>query len=491
MGESIEAHKHLKYGFLTRVLPVFFLALIILYGLVLKPHYFDEPAIPLEIIFLLAGIFSITQLLILGYPWKQIQAAAIDKLAKGFPAILILFAIGVIIGSWIISGTIPMLIYYGIKIIDPSYLYLLSFVVPALFAILTGTSWGSVGTIGAVLIGIANVVEADLGITAGAIIGGAYFGDKMSPLSDTTNLASVAVEVDLYEHIGSMLYTTLPSAILASIIFFVMGFIYPPNAVSGTENGHIILGEISELFHFNILLLLPPLIILAGSLKKYPALPTLLLSAVTAGILALLFQDYGLTDVFNTFHTGFKSDMALWVGNPSPSIELLFDRGGLYQLNEAIVFTIMALVFIGSLDLLKPMPLLVDKVFGTVKKRSSVIISSLIASAFTNAITSSQSAVSFIIGDAFKPKYQKLKIPLKVLSRSIEDYGTMIESLVPWTATVLFMTATLGVSFADYWHWQLVSLINLIVAPTLAILGIGCFYGKKKEKQHQNEENQV
>ena len=490
MIESIESQKHLKYGFFTRVLSVLFLALIILYGLVLKPHYFDEPAIPLEIIFLLAGMFSISQLLILGYPWKEIQAAAIDKLAKGFPAILILFAIGVIIGSWIISGTIPMLIYYGIKIIDPSYLYLLSFVVPALFAILTGTSWGAVGTIGAVLIGIANVVEADLGITAGAIIGGAYFGDKMSPLSDTTNLASMAVEVDLYDHIGSMLYTTLPSAILASIIFFVMGFIHPPNAVSVTDNAHGILEQISELFHFNILMLLPPLIILVGSLKKFPALPTLLCSAVTAGILALVFQEYGITDVMNTFHTGFTSEMAPWVANPSSSIQQLFDRGGLYQLNEAIVFTIMALVFIGSLDLLKPMPLLVDKVFGTVKKRSSVIISSLVASAFTNAITSSQSAVSFIIGDAFKPKYQKLKIPLKVLSRSIEDYGTMIESLVPWTATVLFMTATLGVSFADYWHWQLVSLINLIVAPTLAILGIGCFYGKK-EKQQQNEKSNI
>ena len=166
--------------------------------------------------------------MLMGFSWGKIQDAVISKISKGFPAILILFAIGIIIGSWIVSGTMPMLVYWGIKIIDPDYIYILAFIIPIVFSLLTGTSWGSVGTIGVVIIGVATTIEADLGITAGAIIGGAYFGDKLSPLSDTTNIAAIATEVDLYDHIRSMMNTTLPSALIAGVVFFIMGFVHPP-----------------------------------------------------------------------------------------------------------------------------------------------------------------------------------------------------------------------------------------------------------------------
>ena len=238
--------------FIHQILPILILGLLIGFGLILGPRVFDREPVPLEIIFLGAGVYTIAQLLIMGFPWETIQHAIITKLAKGFPAILILFAIGIIIGSWIVSGTIPMLVYYGISIIHPGYLYLLAFLIPIIFSTLTGTSWGSVGTIGAVIIGIATVLDADLGITAGAIIGGAYFGDKLSPLSDTTNLASIATEVDLYDHIRSMMYTTLPSAVLAAILFFILGFMYPPvqGNIQTKATQEVLLG-ISSAFHFN------------------------------------------------------------------------------------------------------------------------------------------------------------------------------------------------------------------------------------------------
>lgn len=466
------------------LLPLIFLFILISFGLVIGPNYYGMKPFPLEIIFLLAAFFSALELMILGYPWKVIQDAIVKKIAQGFPVILIFFSIGLLIGSWIISGTIPMLVYYGIELIEPQYIYLIGFVVPIIFSLLTGTSWGSIGTIGVVIIGIAAIAGVDLGITAGAIVGGAYFGDKMSPLSDTTNLASAATDVPLFDHIQSMMYTTIPSAIIAAIIFFSLSFIYPASAEVNSEIAtKETLSAIYNLFHFNILLIIPPIIVLIGSLKRKPTVPVMLVSAFTACILTLFIQDYSLQNLVQTLLKGYQVDMATWAQIIPENVTVLFNRGGLYALNEAIFFTFMVFIFIGILDMVKAMPTIVNMVFKNVKKRWALIISSLVATAFTNAFTSNQSATSFIIGDAFKPAYDKLKISRKVLSRSIEDYGTMIETLIPWHASTLFVVATLGVSLADYWHWQLLTLINIFVAPLLAVTGLGCFYKKDSKKQ--------
>ena len=466
-----------RLSFIKTILPVLFLGGLILYGMVLRPQVFEQPIFPLEVIFMLAAVFAIGELMILGFAWGDIQDAIIKKLARGFPAILILFSIGVIIGTWMVSGTIPMLIYYGIRLINPAYIYLLAFLIPIIFSTLTGTSWGSIGTIGVVIIGIAAVIGANLGITAGAIVGGAFFGDKLSPLSDTTNLAAMATDVDIYDHIRSMMVTTLPSAIIAGTIYFILGFVYPPTGSEiDTQQVAPTLNAIASMFNFNGWLLIPPIIVLIGSIRKMATLPTLLTSSMSAALLALIFQPYSSADVMAAIHKGFDTNMAFWVNNAPASIHTLFTRGGLYELNEAIIFSIMVFVFIGTIDLIDAMPTIVDRVFGFIKSRSSLIVSSLFATAFTNGITSNQSATSFIIGDAFGKRYDQSGVNRKVLSRSIEDYGTMFESLVPWHATAIFLTTTLGVAYGDYWHWQLLSLINLVMAPALAIMGKGCFY---------------
>ena len=466
-----------RLSFIKTILPVLFLGGLILYGMVLRPQVFEQPIFPLEVIFMLAAVFAIGELMILGFAWGDIQDAIIKKLARGFPAILILFSIGVIIGTWMVSGTIPMLIYYGIRLINPTYIYLLAFLIPIIFSTLTGTSWGSIGTIGVVIIGIAAVIGANLGITAGAIVGGAFFGDKLSPLSDTTNLAAMATDVNLYDHIRSMMVTTLPSAIIAGTIYFILGFVYPPTGSEiDTQQVAPTLNAIASMFNFNGWLLIPPIIVLIGSIRKMATLPTLLTSSMSAALLALIFQPYSSADVMAAIHKGFDTNMAFWVNDVPASIHTLFTRGGLYELNEAIIFSIMVFVFIGTIDLIDAMPTIVDRVFGFIKSRSSLIVSSLFATAFTNGITSNQSATSFIIGDAFGKRYDQSGVNRKVLSRSIEDYGTMFESLVPWHATAIFLTTTLGVAYGDYWHWQLLSLINLVMAPALAIMGKGCFY---------------
>lgn len=463
--------------FIHAVLPILFLLLLIVFGLIIGPQFLEQPPFPLEVIFILAAAFSVVELRYLGISWSEIEKSVVSKLATALPAFFILFAIGALISSWMISGTIPMLVYFGISIIHPTVLYLAAFLVPVFFSTLTGTSWGSVGTIGVVIIGIAAALDAHLGITAGAVIGGAYFGDKMSPLSDTTNLAALAAGVDLFDHIRSMMVTTLPSAVLAAAAFLVLGFIYPPAAgISDFEQLQPFLDSIRELFHFNIALILPPVIVLYGSIRKSPTIPTLVTSILSACALALVFQSYSLASVLESLNTGFHAGMADWVEIIPEETATLVNRGGLYSMSQAIFVAFLVFFFIGTIGTIDAMPRVVSRVFGFARTRATTILAALGASAITNSLTSNQYATSFIVGDAFRSRFDDLRIPRKVLSRSLEDTGTMIESVIPWTSTAVFMVATLGVPFADYWHWQLLSLINFVVAPLLAVTGIGCFY---------------
>lgn len=459
--------------------PVLALLVLIVFGLIVRPQLLGLPAVPLEMIFITAAVIAAALQIRQGHKWLDIQDAIVKKFSTALPAFFILFTIGIIISSWVISGTIPMLVYYGIKVVNPTYLYLLCFVVPAVFSTLTGTSYGSAGTIGVVLIGVTQALGGDLGIAAGAIIGGAYFGDKLSPLSDSTNIAALAADVDLFEHIHSMLYTTVPSATIAMVIYAVVGFVSPPQ-LSGVDLDSVdaFLVSLETIFDFNLLLLLPAVIVLVGSIMRKPSVPTLLASAATASVLALIFQPFNLTDLLQTLNKGFET-ATMVDGAVTAEVATLLDRGGLYALIDAIVIAFTVFVYIGTLDNIRAMPVVVDRVFRFAKSRKTTILVSLGLTAVTNAMTSNQYATSFIVGDAFKIKYDQLGINRKVLSRSIEDYGTMVESIVPWTVTALFMVATLGVPVADYWHWQLISLVNLVVAPTLVLLGIGMFYESK------------
>lgn len=474
-------------SFVQALLPIGFLACLIGYGLIIRPLWLDQTPFPLEIIFILAAAFTVAQLMLLGHSWNEIQKTIVAKLASALPAFFILFSIGLIISSWIVCGTIPMLVYYGLKVIDPGYLYLIAFLAPVIFSSLTGTSWGSVGTIGVVIISIAQSLDANLGITAGAVIGGAYFGDKMSPLSDTTNLAALAAEVDLFDHIRSMMYSTIPSAIMAAVCYFVLGFVFPPQ-ISGSDLSSLQpqLDALSNMFNFNLLLLIPPIVVVIGSLRKMPTVPVLLTSILSACLLAPLFQRFSITDVIASVHKGFNSDMATWMTSVPDHVQSLVNRGGLYALNEAIITAFMVFIFIGALDHIRAMPIVVNALLKGVRSCRGTVVINLIATGFTNAMTSNQYATSFIVGDAFKSKYDQMKIPRPVLSRSLEDTGTMIESIIPWTATSLFMVSTLGVAFADYWHWQLLSLINIVVAFLLAITGIGCFYPRDDSNDRPN-----
>lgn len=449
--------------FKQALFPVVSLLCILLYGLAIGPLFLDEKPFSLEFIFLSAGCIAISQLIWLGFTWDEVMKAIVKKIGKAMPALLILLAIGLVIGSWIVSGTIPMLVYYGIKIIEPSSLYPVAFLVPVLFSTLTGTSWGSVATIGVVLMGVAITSNAELPIVAAAIIGGSFFGDKLSPLSDTTNVAAIAADVTVYDHIKAMLITTLPAALFALLFYFALSLIYP---VEGSIESNRVtaetLSDIDRAFQFNLLLLLPPIIVLIGSIRKKPTLAVLLISSFVALLLSFIFQNFHSDVVLDSLIGGFHTDS---IGFPvSENVHNLFTRGGIYSLKEPLVITLLVFVFVGTIDKINAMPILVNRFFGFVKSKGALVRAVLISTGLTNAMTSNQFATSFIIGDAFKKKFDAAKIPRNILSRSLEDTGTMLESIVPWHATAVFMVVTLGVSVGDYWYWQVFTLSNILIA---------------------------
>ena len=484
MSENLAptADKAPETPFLQALAPFAFLAVLIIYGLIVRPLALQLPPLPLELIFILAASGLVTQLLLTGHRWIDIQASIVKKFQCAIPAFMILFCIGLIIASWIICGTIPMLVYWGLRLINPDYLYLIAFVAPVIFSTLTGTSWGSVGTIGVVLIGIATALDANLGITAGAVIGGAYFGDKLSPLSDTTNLAALAAEVDLHTHIRSMLWTTLPSATIALGFYYALGVLYPPRLQDGgLADVQLLLDQLSSIFNFSWLILAPAIVVLAGSIFRLPTVPILIASVILASFVAITLQPFTLTDVISTLHQGFNLDSLMPGVQHTPEITNLLDRGGLYALNEPIIIAFMVFIFIGATDKIDAMPTVVNHLMRAVKSPRGTVLASLLATGITNALTSNQFATSFIVGDAFKSKYDQQNVPRKVLSRSLEDTGTMLESLVPWHTSAIYMVVTLGVPFSEYWHWQCLSLCNIVIATILATTGIGCFYPRKPD----------
>ena len=469
-------------SFLGHFFPIGVFFLLLVYGLFIHPVLIGGDRLPVEVLVLIALCVNSFYLIYRGYAWSDIEASITKKVGESIPVVMILLSVGVLIGSWIVSGTIPMLIYHGISLVSADWLYIFSFLICIIFSLLTGTSWGSAGTIGVVMIGIAQVYDANLAITAAAIVGGSFFGDKMSPLSDTTNVAALATDVSVYDHIKSMMFTTGPAAIIAGL-----AYIYLSPAIQGGVEGaahdlttvQATLDDLKSIFNFNIVLLIPLAIVLWGSMTGKPIILTLLGSAWCALILALIFQSFSVSDVFQSFNKGFTVSMAGDIETKSKVLNIL-NRGGLYNLIEGVVICLLIFAYIGTLEVIDAIKRSLSFVMQLLKKRWQTVTAALTATLLTNITASNQYATSFIIGTAFKEKFDDQGIDRKVLSRSIEDAGTMMENLFPWTPSGIFMFKALGVSTLSYAPFQFLTLSNIIIAYLFAFTGVACFYKKKK-----------
>lgn len=417
----------------------------------------------------------------------------VSKLSKTMPAIFILIIVGLLIGSWMIGGTIPMMVYYGLKIINPSFLVITSFLVTAFVSICTGTSWGSAGTIGVAIMGVAAGMGAPLPIVAGAVVSGAYFGDKMSPLSDTTNLAPIAAGSKLYEHIGHMFWTTLPGFAIAAVVYTIVGLNLDVGSAGTPERVTQVMGSIENIFSFNILLLVPVIIVLAGSLLKKPTIPVMLLSSAVAIFNAVAFQGFSLQQGFTAAIDGFGLSMINIPGfDPSnliPDVARLLERGGMKSMLSTVLIAFCAYGFAGTLAVTGSLDIVLDKLTKSVKSTFG-LVSATIVSCLTAVFVTSNGQLSILIpGEMFSKSYIKRGLQPKNLSRTLEDSATVTEPIVPWTAAGVYMATTLGVPTLQYLPWAILCYTGVIFALIWAATGIGISKIKKGDEYYEEYVN--
>lgn len=424
---------------------------------------------PAELMLIFAGVVFTVFAGFYRVSWERILEEMGEKIKRALPAILILFSIGIIIGSWMIAGTIPLMVYYGLNIIDPAYLFLLAFLVTAIVSTFTGTSWGSAGTIGVALISIAQTMDVSLAITGGAVVSGAYFGDKLSPLSDTTNMSAIAAGANLYEHIQHMLYTAVPSSILAVIVFWIAG--------TSIDTSSEQLGAVTEmtaalesLFSLNIILLLPALIVLIGSIRKKPPLIVLFASSITALLLALIFQGAAVADIFAAVVSGFTVDMLPQNIEITEDIESLLTRGGLYSMYNATFFVFCAFFFASAMEASQVLHVLLEGIISRLKSTGSLIFTTLLSGFVIINGTSNALVTYFLIKDIYGDSFKKHKLHPVNLSRSMEDSVTITEALLPWTVSGVFIATTLGVGNFEFLPWAVFNWGGFVFSALLAFL---------------------
>ena len=453
-------------SFLIALTPI----LVMIVGLALGVGYMK---LKVEPIILIAALVAGGIAWRLGYSWSELQEGAIEKISSSLPALMILWAVGLLIGSWVFSGTIPMIIYYGVDLISPQYLVLTAFVIAAIISTVTGTSWGSAGTVGVAIMGIAQGLDVNLAATAGAVVAGAYFGDKLSPLSDTTNLAPIAAGSELYEHIRHMFYTTIPATIVALAAYLFFGSAAASGGANVSESVLLLQSQLDKIFHWNIILLLPVLFVLAGSVLKWPTIPVMIIASLFSVALGVIIQGFSLKNGFISVMTGFNVTMSGINMEFSKDITKLLNRGGVSSVNSTTILVICAMGFAGIISKTGMLTKVLHTIMARVKSTAGVIIST-IGSCLTVAFVTGSSYLSILIpGEMFKDFYKEKNLAAKNLSRTLEDSGTVIVPLIPWSAAGAYMTATLGVPTVEYLPWAILNYMGVVFAIILALTGIG------------------
>lgn len=420
-----------------------------------------------------------------GCTWDDMLDEISQKIAKGMPAILILITVGAMVGTWMASGTIPMMIYYGVQIVSPKWLLVTAFLITCLVSVATGTSWGSVATMGVALMGIASALGVNPAATAGAVIAGSYFGDKISPLSDTTNLAPLAAGSNLYEHIGHMFWTTVPATIVSLVVYAIVGLNANTAAGATSEAVTNMMAQLDQMYDWNILILLPVILVLAGSLLKLPTIPVMILSTVVAGVEGIFMQGISLGNVLTSTVSGFNVTMITRPGfdaaNAAFEVTKLLNRGGMNGIMSTTLLVFCAFCFAGIMSRAGCLEVVLKAILSVAKTTGSLILATVI-SCITMALTTGNSYLSILIpGEMFRDAYKERGLHPKNLSRTLEDAGTVFVPLVPWSAAGAYMTATLGVETLDYLPWAILCYIGFIFAIIYGYTGIGIAKLPKEE----------
>lgn len=417
-------------------------------------------------------IASLSALPLSHYQFSPVRQAMNEGISHAFSAIYIFILIGVLIAAFIQSGTIATLIYYGTELISPHYFLPAGLLLCSIMALATGTSWGTVATAGVVLMGIGDAMGIPLPLVAGMVISGASFGDKMSPVSDTTNLAAMSAKVKLNDHIKSMSYTTAPTYILVLLLFTYLGLQYADSALP-IDKLMELQHAINASYNIHVLSLLPLIIMLVLSTMRFSAEPVMMLSIVVAVILSLLLQDKELGNVLTSLYSGEVHHSGL------KSLDDLLGRGGIGSMMWTLSLALIALALGGVLSHFGFLRVLVLGIIKKIKKPAS-LISVTIFSSFLGNLTMAEAYLSIILGGhLFGHAYDKLHTSRLTLSRSLEDGATLTAGLIPWTTGGAFFASALGVPVLDYAPYALLNWMNPLISILLAYMGIALFKQKK------------
>lgn len=414
-----------------------------------------------------------------GYTWHDIEAGLVKGISMSLGACLVLFAVGALIGTWMLAGTVPTLIYYGQSLLNPSFFYPACCLICAVVAMSIGSSWTTAATIGVALIGVATSMDLSLAISAGAVISGAYFGDKLSPLSETTNLAPAIAGTDLFQHIKYMLWTTVPSFIIAMILFLILGL--TEDVTGSADRIEQMQTILKEEFNIAWYTLVPLFVLLFLALNKMPAFPAIAIGALFGGVWALFVQQEVVLSLLTTQHNDFiTSLMVVWTAlfdgvqfaTSDDNLNELLSRGGMSSILNTIWLIICAMSFGAVLEKVGLLKAIVSTFLKGATSAGDMVSRTILTCIATNLVTADQYIAIVIPGRMYKHEFEKRNLHQLNLSRSLEDGGTLSSPLVPWNTCGAFMHGVLGVSPLEYIFYAFFNLINPVLAVVYAYMGI-------------------
>ena len=414
--------------------------------------YEESPHIPMLIGVLIASLVALK----IGYTWKFIENSMIKGISQAMQSIIILAIIGVLIGIWILAGVVPTMIYYGLMILKPSIFLVATVLITSITSLATGTSWGTAGTMGIALMGIASGLGIPAPVTAGAVLSGAYFGDKMSPLSDTTNLAPAMAGTDVFTHIKSMAKPTLIAYGLTLLIFGFLSAKYKGTSAD-LSNVNIIANGLKETFTISPVLLLAPLVVIISIAKKLPAVPGIALGIIIAAILGPVYQDINFGDILSAGLNGYVSNTGL------EAVDKLLTTGGLNNMMSSISLTIIAMMFGGIAEETGILEAIVKKFLHRVQSIVGLVVSTILTCVFTNASMPEQYISIVVPGRMFKNEYKERNLDPTLLSSTLESGGTVTSAMIPWNTCGTYMSTVLGVSTVHYIPFLFFNLLMPIV----------------------------
>jgi len=399
-----------------------------------------------------------------GYKWLTIQDGMIAGIANSLQAVIILMIIGILIGLWILSGVVPTLLYYGLLILKPEFFLPAAVLICAVTSLATGTSWGTTGTIGVALMGIGAGLGFPLPIVAGACLSGAYFGDKMSPLSDTTNLAPAMVGTDLYTHIKHMMYTTGVAFGLTLIIEVILGLQYG-GSDADIAQVHLILETLDKTFFINPAFLIPPILVIVVAYRRVPAIPGIAAGAVAAALLGIALQGNSFEEILNVAFGGYASETGV------ESVDTLLSKGGMDSMMYTIAIVLVAMMFGGIAERTGQMRVIVAKLLERAKTTSSLIVSTVLTCIAANLLLCDQYMAIVMGGRMYSQAYRDRDLHPKNLSRAVEDSATVTANLVPWNSGGAYQAGVLGVATLAYLPFAFFCWLSPIITIIFGVMG--------------------